>query len=241
MLEERRKIGVPGSGEWFNKKNIAKEFASMHYGTGGGFVLGFDLPMRGYCYGVYASYDESITYLLQLKSDCRHGYEMIRSENECNLYLDLELICKEEDETEIMERTVESICAILRLKYKAEFGLQVTRGSGVTEKEFKLSFHVVVTGLVFSNNYGRGMKQCVQEIRDSLDKNNRQIIDVHPYNRDGLMRTVLSCQRSSPICLRNVTGNPFGSTRLYSQTTSIKTMKRVLEEIATSHNMSTMF
>jgi len=136
-LEERRKIGVPGGGEWFNKKNIAKEFASMHYGTGGGFVLGFDLPMRGYCYGVYASYDESITYLLQLKSDCRHGYEMIRSENECNLYLDLELICKEEDETEIMERTVESIRATLRLKYKTEFRLQVTRGSRVTEKGFK--------------------------------------------------------------------------------------------------------
>jgi len=137
---------------------------------------------------------------------------MIRAEKECNLYIDAEGIIQDRiDEEQIRGRLVEAVHACLRQKYQAEFALQITRGSCQTDKGFELSYHIVVTGLVFSNNYGGAMKNCVREIRESLDEEDQRFINLNPYMRDGLVRMVLGSKRSSDVPLQNVIGNPLSS------------------------------
>jgi len=135
---------------------------------------------------------------------------MIPAENRCNLYFDVEGIIQDQnDEENIRARIIGKIRQRLWQKYNAEFALQVTRGTRQIPKGLKLSYHIVVTGLVFSNNYGGAMKNCVREIKESLHEVDQRFIDLNPYMRDGLMRMVLNSKRDSAnVPLRNVTGNP---------------------------------
>ena len=209
---EDKNAGVPPGGKWFKKKKHAKAYANALYGEGLGFVAAWAYAGKGYCYGVYASYDECLSCTLKLKVGRRYGFEMIRAENGCNLYFDVEGIIEDPtDEEQIRARIVEKIQKGLWRKYNANFGLQITRGSRQTDKGFKLSYHIVVTGLVFSNNYGGAMKSFVLEIKESLAEADQYFIDLIPYSRDGLMRMVLSSKRGSDVPLRNVTGDPLST------------------------------
>jgi len=152
---ERENAGVPPDGNWLKKKKHAKAYASELYGEGLVFVGAWPYAGKGYCYGVYASFDNFLSNTLQLKAGRRYGLEMIRAENGCNLYFDIEGIIQDPtDEEQIRARIIEKIRQRLREKYNAEFGLYITRGSRQTEKGYKLSYHIVVNGLVFSNNHG---------------------------------------------------------------------------------------
>jgi len=87
---DQRRAGVPGGGDWFYKKIQAKAYVDQKHGPGRGFVGAWPNTGNGYCYGVYASYDDYLTNILKLAVGKRYGFEMIRSENRCNLYFDLE-------------------------------------------------------------------------------------------------------------------------------------------------------
>ena len=181
---EDKNAGVPPGGKWFKKKKHAKAYANALYGEGLGFVAAWAYTGKGYCYGVYASYDECLSCTLKLKVGRRYGFEMIRVENGCNLYFDVEGIIEDPTEEEqIRARIMDKIQKGLRRKYNANFGLQITRGSRQTDKGFKLSYHIVVTGLVFSNNYGGAMKSFVLEIKESLAEADQYFIDLNPYMR----------------------------------------------------------
>ena len=141
-----KNAGVPSGGKWLKKKAHAKAYASALYGEGLGFVAAWPYAGNGYCYGVYASYDECMSCILKLKVGRRYGLEMIREENGCNLYFDVEGIIEDpKDEEQIRARIVTTIQQGLWEKYHKKFALQITRGSRQTDKGFKLSYHIVVT------------------------------------------------------------------------------------------------
>ena len=144
---DRRIAGVCPGGKWFRKKNPAKAYADEKYGAGLGFVGAWPYTGNGYCYGVYTSYDDFLSCILELGVGRRYGFEMIRSENRCNLYFDIEGILENAgDEEGIRTRLFAKIREILWKKYGREFELHITRGSRQTDKGFKLSYHIVVTG-----------------------------------------------------------------------------------------------
>ena len=206
----------PLGGEWYNNSQQAAEYADAQYGKGGGFVCGWEMPLSqkgnsfGYFYGAYASYEEFMSASLQLGPDSRYGFEMIRETQQCNMYFDIEWY-GEQDLDKIL-RILTAIRVYLRLKFAADFALQITCGSRQTHKGFKNSYHIVVTGLSFTNNYGGMMKKCALGVEASLELHDRLSIDMAVYTRNRLMRTVLSCKRGSHTPLRNITGDSFSKT-----------------------------
>ena len=144
---DRRRAGVCPGGKWFRRKEQAKAYANETHGPGLGFVGAWPYTGNGYCYGVYDNYEDFLTNILKLAVGRRYGFEMIRSENRCNLYFDIEGILKNAgDEEGVIARLIAAIRKILWKKYRRIFGLHITRSSRQTDKGFKLSYHIVVTG-----------------------------------------------------------------------------------------------
>jgi len=218
---ERKWAGIPRGGHWVNLKSRAKTDADAMYGKNKGFILAWGLPayldrkgnlVEGATwFGSYVDAKTCLAAMMELAVDCRFGFEMVREGLACNLYLDIEWMgCEEDEETTIL-RILAALRAYIRKTYGREFALQITRGSRRKGGGFKCSFHVIVTGLVFEDNQ-QTMKACAESIQATLSEED-QHIDLGVYTKDRVMRTVMSCKRSSNIAMRNVTGDAWSSTK----------------------------
>jgi len=219
----RKWAGVPQGGYWCNSKDGMVEHGKAN-GCDGCFMLAWSLPpvtivlengdekiiKGGNYYGWYENQEVFFAALIRVKSDKRYAFELMEKTRKCNLYFDVESVASKEVEVPTILRIIAAIRAHLRVLYNAEFELQITRGSRETPKGFKCSFHIVVTGLVYENNHGGAMKECVVAIQESLEETDKWI-DLGVYKTDGLMRTVLSRKRDG-TALVNVTGDGFSST-----------------------------
>jgi len=223
-----QKINPPEDAIWLKKRDFAIGPAGVQ-----SVIAGWQLPHNkteaqkkmealpggkkkknggGYC---YAEYDSSADYfgsILRQPVGERYGYECIRPKNPCKLYFDIEWLGPYDPARGKLLAYAEEIRAYLRLVYGGEYALYITCGCReLNPGVFKNSYHIVVGGLIFSNNHEGAMKNCVAAIKAKIDVGSEGI-DMKVYAWGQMMRTILCSKRGSNIPLRNITGDPLSST-----------------------------
>mmetsp|Transcript_16866 Transcript_16866/g.29817 ORF Transcript_16866/g.29817 Transcript_16866/m.29817 type:complete len:435 (-) Transcript_16866:171-1475(-) len=169
---------------------------------------------------------------LQVKPLKRHVYEIIRSEQPCRLYFDLEFAMNTNPDTD-GEQLVQFVILATGTLLQRRFGILLER-SHVLELDSsspkKFSRHLIVHlpgGRLFRNNRvcGHFVKQVVELIRDRLivlDKNHEltTFVDLGVYTRNRAFRLYLSSKFGKRQVLEPSTTNTFP----YDDTTPEQTL-----------------
>jgi len=217
-----QKIKPPEGIIWLKKRDFAINPAGVE-----SVIAGWQLPQKkseaqpgtkkkknggGYCYAEYESSADYFGSILSKPVGERYGYECIRPEKPCKLYFDIEWLGAYDPTRGKLLSYVEEIRAYLRLVYGGEYALYITCGCReLSPGVFKNSYHIVVAGLIFSNNHEGAMKNCVAAIKATIEDGSEGI-DMKVYAWGQMMRTILCSKRGSNIPLRSITGDPFSST-----------------------------
>jgi len=231
--------GVPAGGKWFNNAEMARSYIAKKYGVGMGFVLAWGLPGGGNWFGAYVDYTAAQSVILDVQPENRHGFEMICEGRPCSFYCDVEWIGAEDIGGEIRLRIANKIRSGFLADYGVDVALHTCYGSRITADGMKNSFHVVASGCMFTNNHGGAMRACAERIESTLEPADRGKIDMGVYDRNRVMRMVLSCKRGTPVPLRNITGDPFSRTAtLYSDRVYLDHEPAALGNFSITHHVN---
>ena len=153
------KLGAPPWGTWYRKQ--AKAFKALKPGH---IVVAWALGdgKRGYVYGVFESMARFYEYLLETPPSKRVGFEIIREDTPCLLYLDVEWV----GDADAEHASIRRLCLLLREHCREKYGwdslrLWVTCGSRAHNDGYKNSYHVHAN-VWFPNNHNGDMKALVQ-------------------------------------------------------------------------------
>ena len=210
--KRKKKLGVPGGSEFYTKKVYAEEAAKKLFPNGKYFMGAWQLEGKGYCFGVYESYNVFMKYLMEKPVHKRFGYEIIPGGTQCNLFFDFEYYGKEDETDERILYTVKVISDDLFQKHGVKFVPQISKGSRMTKDGMKISYHIVYSGVIYSNIDGNALKNYAIHIKrllgehDDDGKLKKHGIDMEVYTKGRPLRTVMSCKREhAEYPLHNVT------------------------------------
>jgi len=155
------RLGAPPWGTWYGKQAKALK---VHASKPGHVVVAWALGdgKRGYVYGVFESMARFYEYLLETPPAKRVGFEIIREDTPCLLYLDVEWI----GDADPKHAGIRRLCQLLREHCREKYGweslrLWVTCGSRAHNDGYKNSYHVHAN-VWFPNNHNGDMKAVVQ-------------------------------------------------------------------------------
>jgi len=210
--EREKKLGVPGGAEFYSKKIYAEEAAKTLFPNGKYFMGAWQLERSGYCFGAYESYNVFMKYLMEKPVHKRLGYEIIPGGTPCNLSFDFGYYGKEDETDERILYMVKVISDDLFQKYGEKFVPQISKGSRMTGEEMKISFHIVYSGVIYTNLDGNAMKNYAIYIKRLLGeetddgKLKKLGIDMGVYTKGRPFRAIMSRKRDhAEYPLPNVT------------------------------------
>ena len=129
-----------------------------------------------------------------MQPENRHGFEMIWEGLPCSFYCDVEWNGAEDIGGVIRLRIANKIRSGLFADYGEDVVLHTCYGRRLTADRMKNSFHIVASGCMFTNNHGGAMRACAERIETTLEPEDRIKIDMKVYDRNRMMRMVLSCK-----------------------------------------------
>ena len=158
-------MGAPPWGKWYWKQ--AKAFEALESMPEHVVVAWAPADgKRGFVYGVFESMARFYEYLQETPPLKRVGFEIIRENRPCRLYLDVEWVGDADPEHVRIRR----LCSLLREDCREQHGwdalrLYVTCGSRVSKERHKNSYHVHAN-VHFENNHNGDMKTFVKDFVD---------------------------------------------------------------------------
>ena len=212
------RMGAPPWGKWYRKQ--AKAFEKALASTPEHVVVAWALAdgKCGFVYGVFESMARFYEYLQQTPPLQRVGFEIIREQRPCWLYLDVEWIGEPDPEHAAIRR----LCSLLREHCREQYGwdalrIYVTCGSRVFKDRHKNSYHVHAN-VHFANNHNGDMKGFVADFvsrklggdewtwrRDSGDA--VDYVDPLVYTKNRPFRMPWNCKPGQPPLVR-ISGGP---------------------------------
>lgn len=206
------RMGAPPWGTWYRKQ--AKAFAALA-SKPGHVVVAWALGdgKRGYVYGLFESMARFYEYLRETPPAKRVGFEIIREDTACLLYLDVEWLGDADREHAGIRR----LCLLLREHCSEKYGwdslrLWVTCGSRAHNDGYKNSYHVHAN-VCFRNNHNGNMKAFVEDyVRTKLSGAEwtwkrksgeaESWVDMRVYTKNRLKRPPGNCKPGQPPHVR---------------------------------------